>query len=167
MVRASADPQDTKMKGKQSVIDAMNEILASELAAMDQYFVHSKMYEDWGLTKLQERVGHEFDDEKGHASVLIERILFLEGVPDIRTRATINIGADVPAMLQSDLDLEYAVAEQLRRAIKLCENEQDYQTRNVLVPLLEDTEQDHAHWLEQQLGLIEKLGLENYLQAQL
>ncbi len=155
------------MKGSQRIIDAMNGLLGAELAAMDQYFIHSKMYEDWGLMKLFERVAHEFDDEKGHASALIERILFLEGVPDLSTREGINIGKTVPEMLKSDLELEYAVAEALREAIHLCESERDFESRQVLEPLLADTEMDHAYWLEQQLRLIDKLGLENYLQSQM
>jgi bacterioferritin len=155
------------MKGSQKVIDAMNGLLAAELAAMDQYFIHSRMYEDWGLNKLFERIAHEFEDEKGHAAALIERILFLEGMPDMVTREPINIGKDVPAMLKSDLDLEYSVADALKNAIALCEEESDYQTRQVLLQLLEDTEVDHAYWLEKQLGLIDKLGLPNYLQSQM
>ena len=145
----------------------MNGLLASELAAMDQYFIHSKMYEDWGLTKLFERIAHEFDDEKAHASALIERILFLEGIPDMTTRDGINIGKDVPSMLKSDLDIEYSVDAALKDAIALCETENDFQTRRILQQLLEDTEMDHAYWLEQQLELIEKLGLANYLQSQM
>lgn len=155
------------MKGNQRVIDAMNGLLAAELAAMDQYFIHSKMYEDWDLAKLHERVAHEFDDEKRHASALIERILFLEGTPDVVTREPINVGKDVSAMLRSDLELEYSVAGALKDAIGICEKERDYQTREILVQLLEDTEVDHAYWLEKQLGLIERMGLENYLQSQM
>ncbi len=155
------------MQGKQNVIDALNGLLAFELAAMDQYFIHSEMYADWGLSKLYERIAHEFDDEKGHAKKLIARMLFLEGTPDMVTRAPINIGSDVPAMLQSDLNVEYEVTDALKKAIKLCENEQDYVSREMLVELLDDTEQDHAYWLEQQLGLIKKVGLENYLQSQM
>ncbi len=155
------------MKGSQRIIDALNGLLGAELAAMDQYFVHSKMYEDWGLTKLFERVAHEFDDEKGHASALIERILFLEGVPDLSTRDGVNIGKTVPEMLKSDLDLEYAVAGALKEAMHLCESERDFESRQVLEPLLTDTEMDHAYWLEQQLRLIDRVGLENYLQSQM
>lgn len=155
------------MKGSKKVVDAMNGLLGAELAAMDQYFIHSKMYEDWGLTNLFERISHEFDDEKAHASALIERILFLEGTPDMTSRDAINIGKDVPAMLKSDLDIEYSVGAALKDAIDLCETEHDYQSRRILLQLLEDTEMDHAHWLEQQLELIEKLGLENYLQSQM
>ncbi len=155
------------MKGNKRVIDAMNGLLAAELAAMDQYFIHSSMYADWGLAKLHERVAHEFDDEKGHAGALIERILFLEGVPDMSTRAPIKVGKDVPGMLKSDLDLEYAVAAALKDAIHTCEKERDYQSREVLETLLADTEMDHAYWLEKQLRLIEQVGLENYLQSQM
>ena len=155
------------MKGSQKVIDALNGLLAFELAAMDQYFIHSEMYADWGLNKLYERISHEFDDEKGHAKKLIERMLFLEGTPDMVTRETIVIGADVPAMLESDLRVELAVDKALKDAIALCEVEQDYVSRDMLVTLLDDTEMDHAYWLEQQLGLIKRVGLENYLQSQM
>jgi bacterioferritin len=155
------------MKGNDRVIDAMNGLLAAELAAMDQYFVHAQMYADWGLTKLHERLAHEFEDEKGHATALIDRILFLEGTPDLSTREGLKVGRDVPEMLKNDLALEYAVTDSLKDAIKLCEKERDYHTREILEKLLEDTEMDHAYWLEQQLGLIDKMGLENYIQSQM
>ena len=155
------------MKGNQRVIDIMNGLLAGELAAMDQYFIHSRMYADWGLVKLHDRVAHEFDDEKGHAAALIERILFLEGTPDLSTREPIKVGKDVPGMLKNDLDLEYAVVDALKDAIRICEKERDFQSREVLEAMLKDTEIDHAYWLEQQLGLISLVGLENYLQSQM
>ena len=155
------------MKGNQRVIDIMNGLLAGELAAMDQYFIHSRMYADWGLTKLHERIAHEFDDEKAHAAALIERILFLEGTPDLSTREPIKVGKDVPGMLKNDLDLEYAVVDALKDAIRICEKERDFQSREVLEAMLKDTEIDHAYWLEQQLGLISLVGLENYLQSQM
>lgn len=155
------------MKGNAKVIDALNTLLANELTAMDQYFIHSRMYQDLGLNKLFERIDHEFDDEKGHAAALIERILFLEGTPDMTKRDGLNIGQDVPAMLQADLNLEYEVQRLLKDSIKLCEQEQDYVTRDMLTGLLKDTEDDHAYWLEQQLRLIKLVGLPNYLQSQL
>jgi bacterioferritin len=155
------------MKGKQAIIDALNGLLAYELAAMDQYFIHSQMYQDWGLNKLYERISHEFEDEKGHATKLIERMLFLEGIPNMVNRDGLIIGQDVPAMLQSDLRVEYAVTEKLKDVIALCESEQDYVTRDMLIVLLDDTEMDHAYWLEQQLGLVKRLGLPNYLQSQM
>ena len=155
------------MKGNKKIIDALNGLLGWELAAMDQYFIHARMYEDWGLQKLFERIDHEFDDEKGHATALIERMLFLDGVPDMVTRPQINICSEVPAMLQSDLEVEYAVGKALKDAIRICEEEKDYHTREILEKLLEDTEVDHAWWLEKQLGLIKMLGLPNYLQSQM
>jgi bacterioferritin len=155
------------MQGNKKVIDGLNTLLGYELAAMDQYFVHSQMYIDWGLTKLYERISHEFDDEKGHATKLIERMLFLGGEPDMQTRVGYKVGKTVPTMLQSDLRVEYEVADKLRVVIALCESVKDFVTRDMLMILLDDTEMDHAHWLEQQLGLIEMLGLSNYLQSQM
>ncbi|ALM90578.1 bacterioferritin [Alteromonas sp. KS69] len=155
------------MKGNQTIIKGLNELLSYELAAMDQYFIHSQMYLDWGLTKLYERIDHEFDDERGHATKLIERMLFLEGVPDMVTRTGFKVGSDVPEMLESDLRVEYEVDAKLKEVIALCESEKDYVTRDILVVLLDDTERDHAHWLEQQLGLVKRLGLSNYLQSQM
>lgn len=155
------------MKGNPTIIKALNALLANELSAMDQYFLHSEMYRDWGLTKLYERISHEFDDEKGHATKLIERILFLEGTPNMKDREPINIGSDVPSMLQSDLNIEYAVQKMLTDTIALCEKEQDFGTRDMLEPLLDDTEMDHTYFLEQQLRLIKMIGLPNYLQSQM
>lgn len=155
------------MKGKQNIIDALNGLLAMELAAMDQYFIHSQMYLDWGLHKLYARIAHEFEDEKGHATALIERMLFLEGIPDMVTRDGFQVGSDVKSMLESDLRVEYEVTAKLKAAIALCETEQDFVTRDVLIPLLDDTEMDHAYWLEQQLGTIERIGMENYIQSQI
>ncbi|GAA5214689.1 bacterioferritin [Corallincola platygyrae] len=155
------------MKGNSKVIDGLNRLLAAELAAMDQYFIHSRMYQDWGLEKLYERINHEFDDEKGHASLLIERILFLEGVPCMTERDDLRIGKDVEEMLQNDLQLEYDVDARLKEVITICEQEQDYQSREILEKLLADTEEDHAYWLEQQLGLIKRVGLQNYQQSQM
>jgi bacterioferritin len=155
------------MQGKKIIIEQLNALLAYELAAMDQYFIHSQMYQDWGLNKLYERISHEFDDEKGHATKLIERMLFLEGIPNMVDRDGLMIGTDVPSMLESDLRVEYAVAQALKDTISICETEQDYVTRDMLMILLEDTEMDHAYWLEQQLGLVKRLGLSNYLQSQM
>jgi bacterioferritin len=155
------------MKGNQRVIDGLNSLLAMELAAMDQYFIHSRMYDDWGLSKLFARIDHEVDDEKGHAALLIERMLFLEGTPNMVTREGLKIGSNVEEMIESDLRIEYEVGNRLKEVIKICEEEQDYQSREILQKLLEDTEVDHAHWLEQQLRLIKMLGIENYLQSQM
>lgn len=155
------------MKGTKKVLTELNKLLALELAAIDQYFIHARMYEDWGLEKLFERINHESEDERLHASLLIGRILFLEGIPDMSTRTGLNIGKDVPDMLENDLQLEYTDAKALKDAIKICETEKDYQTREILEKLLQDTEEDHTYWLEQQLELIKKIGLPNYLQSQM
>lgn len=155
------------MKGNLKVIENLQLLLESELTAFDQYFIHARMYADWGLSKLDERISHEADEEKLHAQMLIDRILFLEATPDLSKRSPLNIGSDVPSMLQNDLDYEYAVADKLREVIAICEEEKDYQTRQILLKLLEDTEEDHMFWLEQQIGIIGKMGVENYIQSQL
>lgn len=153
------------MKGSQKVVDYLNFLIAGELAARDQYFIHSRMYSEWGFTKLYDRLNHEMEEETQHADVLIRRVLLLEGTPKMVPEA-LNIGTDVPSMLQADLDLEYAVRDHLKKGVALCEEEKDYVTRDLIVAQLKDTEEDHAHWLEKQLRLIKTIGLENYLQSQ-
>ena len=155
------------MKGKTKVIQILNDLLAGELTAIDQYFIHSRMYEDMGLTKLYERLDHERVEETDHADQMIKRILFLEGKPDVSKRDPLNVGTTVPQMLKHDMALEYAVINNLKAAIAVCETEQDFETRAMLGKQLEDSEEDHAYWLEKQLGLIDKIGLPNYLQSQL
>jgi bacterioferritin len=125
------------------------------------------MYKDWGLEKLYERLNHEMEEETEHADLLVERLLFLEAEPDFSSQDEVNIGKDVPEMLQNDLDVEYSVVKALKTAILVCEQQQDYDSRKILIKLLDDTEMDHAYWLEQQLGLIDKIGLPNYLQSQI
>ncbi len=153
------------MKGNTKVLASLNGLLHNELAAIDQYFTHSRMYQDWGLEKLYEQINHEMQEEITHADALIKRILFLEGIPNLKNRRDLLIGSDVPSMLKNDLVLEMEVVAALKASIKLCEDETDYQTREVLLPLLADTEEDHVYWLEQQLGLIHKISLENYIQS--
>lgn len=156
------------MKGNKVIIKHLNDLLAGELTAIDQYFIHSRMYEDWGYTKLFERIKHEHEEETLHATMLIQRILFLEGTPNLEKRKPeIKVGENVTKMLKNDLDLEYLVVDHLREVIAVCETEKDFETRKVLQVLLNDTEQDHTYWLEQQLGLIEHIGLKNYLQSQM
>ena len=154
------------MQGNQSVIDYMNFLLANELAARDQYFIHSRMYSEWGYTKLFDRIAHEMEDETQHAEAFIRRILMLGGTPKM-VSAPVKVGKDVIEMLQFDLDTELEVRENLKKGIKLCEENQDYVTRQLLVDQLKDTEEDHAHWLEQQLRLIKVLGEQNYLPSQI
>jgi bacterioferritin len=155
------------MKGNNQVIAHLNTLLAGELSAIDQYFIHSRMYENWGFSKLYERISHEVQDETNHADALIKRILFLEGTPDLSKRDPLHVGSTVEDMLKNDLALELQVVAHLRKVMAFCESVQDYQTREILQALLKDTEDDHTHWLEQQLGMIERIGLQNYLQSQI
>lgn len=154
------------MKGNAKVISTLNHLLAGELGARDQYLQHSRMLANWGYAKMAERVSHEVADETGHASALIARILFLEGTPTV-VPAALNIGSDVPSMLKNDLAAEHSVIANLRAAMAVCETEHDYGSRQLLQGLLSDTENDHAYWLEQQLFLLEQMGLPNYLQSQM
>ena len=153
------------MQGNAEVISYLNKLLAGELAARDQYFIHARMYHEWGYSKLYERIHHEMEDETGHASTLIARILLLEGRPSMVPEA-LSIGHDVPEMLKNDLAVELSVRDALKPGIALCEQHQDYVSRELLLDQLKDTEEDHAHWLEQQLFLISQMGLQNYLQSQ-
>ena len=153
------------MKGKKKVIETLNKLLTDELSAADQYFIHSRMYENWGFHALYHRIEHERVEELEHAAKLINRILFLEGTPDVASRAKLDIGRSVPEMLKSDLDYELSVVAKLKDAIAICEQEADFETRRILTGLLYDTEEDHTLWLEQQLRLIKLTGIENYLQS--
>ena len=154
------------MQGNQAVLDYMNELLSGELAARDQYFIHSRLYSEWGYTKLFDRLNHEMEEETTHAEQFIRRILMLEGTPTM-VPTGLNIGSDLVSMLKADLNTELEVRDALKKGIRLCEEKQDYVTRDIMVKQLSDTEEDHAHWLEQQLRLIEMMGLENYKQSQL
>ena len=155
------------MKGDKSIIATLNELLAGELTAVDQYLIHGEMYADMGFSKLAEKAIHESDHERQHARALIQRILFLEGKPDLGKRHPLKIGKTVEEMLKSDLAVEYRVAGDLKKAIAACEKAQDYVSRDMLQVQLEDTEMDHAYYLEKQLRLIKLTGLENYLQSQM
>ncbi len=155
------------MQGNPKIIETLNELLAGELTAVDQYLIHGEMYADMGLNRLAEKSLHESEHERQHARALIQRILFLEGKPDLSKREGLNVGHTVPDMLASDLAVEYKVVKTLTAAIALSEAEQDYVTRDMLKIQLDDTEMDHAYFLEKQLRLIKLTGLENYLQSQI
>jgi bacterioferritin len=155
------------MQGNQQVIDVLKQLLAGELAARDQYFAHSRLCDDWGLSKLAEHYEHERQEESGHADAILKRLLFLDATPDLNQQDNVNMGTDVISMLKNDLQLEYQVQAALKAAIQVCETQQDYVTREMLRVQLSDTEEDHAYWLEKQLGLIDKIGLQNYLQSQM
>ncbi|WP_028884075.1 bacterioferritin [Taylorella asinigenitalis] len=152
------------MKGSHKVIEYFNQLISGELGARDQYFIHSRMYDEWGYSKLYERLNHEMEEETQHADALIRRVLLLEGVPNMQVEQ-INVGSDVVSMLKNDLALELKVREDLKKGIVICEEERDFVSRDILVDQLQDTEEDHAHWLEQQLRLIDEMGLQNYLQS--
>ncbi len=155
------------MKSDKKTIAMLNDLLAGELTAVDQYLIHGEMYADMGLTQLAAKALHESDHERQHARALIQRILFLEGTPDLSRRDELKIGKDVPGMLKADLSVEYKVVGDLRKAMAACEKAQDFVTRDLLGVQLEDTEMDHAYYLEKQLRLIELVGLHNYLQSQM
>ena len=155
------------MKGHPQVIEHLNALLVGELTAIDQYFIHSRMYQDMGLDKLFTQISHEMLEEQTHADLLIKRILFLEGLPDLSKRDPLMVGRDVPEMLRNDLAYEYKVIPHLREVMSFCESVQDFETRDILLKLLKDTEEDHTWWLEKQLRLIDAIGLPNYIQSQM
>jgi len=155
------------VKGSKKIVDRLNHLLSGELTAADQYFTHSRMYEDWGLGVLSERIKHESEEELEHADALIKRILFLDGTPDLSVRAGLKIGSTVAEMMANDLELEISVAGELKDAIQLAEAEKDFVTREILEDMLKTTEEDHMYWLETQLELIEKIGIQNYMHSKL
>ena len=155
------------MKGDKKIIDILNSLLAGELTAVDQYLIHGEMYADFGFSQLAEKALHESEHERSHARALIQRILFLEGVPNLAKREALKIGKNVPDMLRADLDVEYKVVGELKKAMAACEKARDYVTRDMLGIQLEDTEMDHAYYLEKQIRLIELVGLHNYQQSQM
>lgn len=155
------------MKGNPRVLEHLQRLLNNELMARDQYMAHANLFKDWGLDKLHERLHHEMEEETEHAEAIMERMLFLEAEPDMNGQEKANVGTDVASMFRNDLQVEYDVDKALKEAIAVCEEEQDYITRKVLTQLLDDTEMDHAYWLEQQLRLIDMVGVENYIQKQM
>jgi bacterioferritin len=154
------------MKGSKKVIQALNDVLAGELVGINQYFLHSKMCKNWGFHRLAEENYKEAISEMKHASDLTERILFLEGIPNLQKLGTLHIGETVPEQLKSDLGLEREAVTKLNKAIALCVDEGDNTSRDLLEDILE-SEEEHVDWLETQLGLIATVGQAQYLAEQM
>jgi bacterioferritin len=152
------------MKGEATVIEHLNRVLKNELTAINQYFLHSRMYKDWGLTKLAEHEHEESVDEMKHADQIIERVLFLEGLPNLQDLGKLRIGENVQEMIQCDLDLELDAIPDLRAGIAYCEVHKDFVSRGLFDEILQ-SEEEHVDWLETQLELINKMGVQNYLQS--
>ncbi|GAB2191158.1 bacterioferritin [Sessilibacter sp. MAH1] len=154
------------MKGDPLIIKHLNKVLFNELIAINQYFLHSRMLNDWGLTKLGKKEYRESIEEMEHADKLIERILFLEGIPNLQDLGRLRIGENTREILECDLALENDAIPDLRVAIAEAEKQGDYISREIFEAILED-EESHVDWLETQLGLIDSVGIENYLQSQM
>ncbi|MFB1035688.1 MAG: bacterioferritin [Sinobacterium sp.] len=152
------------MKGDPKVIALLNQALANELVAINQYFLHSRMYKDWGLKLLADKEYEESIDEMKHADLLIERILFLEGLPNLQDLGKLFIGQNTKEMLECDLKLEHIAVPDLRDGVEYSESVRDYVSGELFQNILE-SEEEHVDWLETQLGLIEKVGIENYQQS--
>lgn len=154
------------MKGSAKVIEALNSVLCKELTAINQYFVHARMLQNWGLEYLGKLEYEASIDEMKHADSLIKRILFLEGLPNLQKLERVAVGQNVEEVIASDLKVEYTAVPHLKKCIQLCEKETDYVSRDLLCDILE-SEEKHVDWLETQQGLIEQVGLPNYIQSQI
>jgi len=154
------------MKGDKAVLAELNKLLTNELTAINQYFLHARMWKHWGFAKLAKHEYEESIEEMKHADKLIERILMLDGHPNLQDLAKLKTGETVPEGLNCDLALERGARPMLQNAIKICEGHEDFVSREILVDILDDTE-EHIDYLETQLSLIEQIGLQNYLQSQI
>jgi bacterioferritin len=154
------------MQGHEQIIAALNDVLTAELTAINQYFIHARMCENWGYQRLWKKVREESIGEMKHADTLIERILYLDGVPNLQKLGKVNVGETVPEQFRLDLEVEKAAITNLNRAIELCRSLGDNGSRELLEDVLQD-EEEHANWLEAQLTLIRQAGEANYLAQQI
>ena len=154
------------MKGDSKVIKYLNKALKNELVAINQYFLHARMFENWGLNELNEKEYEESIDEMKHADALIKRILFLEGLPNLQDIGKIQVGENTEEIMRCDLAVELEAVPVLREAIEVCEQVKDYVSRELFEEILA-AEEEHIDWLETQLELIEKVGLQNYQQSKM
>lgn len=154
------------MKGSDKVIEVLGDVLAAELTAINQYFIHSRMNENWGYKKLSSHMKKESIEEMGHADNVIQRILFLDGVPDLQRYMKITVGKNVEEMMKLDLELEFKAIERLNNGIKIAIEEKDNGSRELLEKILID-EEEHIDWIEAQLTIIKDIGIANYLQNQI
>ena len=154
------------MQGDRQVIQHLNRALRQELTAINQYFLHARMYRNWGLAQLADHEYHESIDEMKHADQLVQRILFLEGLPNLQDLGTLRIGENTREILEADLALELEAVPPLREAITHCESVRDFVSRQLFADILE-AEEEHIDWIETQLGLIQQIGIETYLQSKM
>jgi bacterioferritin len=154
------------MKGSKIIIDALNSVLTKELTAINQYFLHARMLQNWGLEKIGKLEYEASIDEMKHADLVIKRILFLEGLPNLQKLDKLKIGQDISEIIQADLDVEYAAVPHLKQCIQQAESEHDYATRDLFLTILK-SEEHHIDWLETQRDLIKSVGPQNYIQSQM
>lgn len=154
------------MQGNKRVIDALNKVLTGELTAINQYFLHARMLQNWGLEKIGKLEYKASIDEMKHADEIIKRILFLEGLPNLQKLDRLKIGQTIEEVINCDLELEYYAVTVVKESIKICEEEKDYQSREILSEILE-SEEEHIDWLETQNTLIKSVGLQNFMQSQI
>ncbi len=154
------------MKGSPAIIDALNSVLTAELTAINQYFLHSRMLQNWGLEKIGKLEYEASIDEMKHADMVIKRILFLEGLPNLQKLDKLTIGQNISEVIEADLKAEYAAIPHLKKCIQLAETEQDYATRDLFLSILK-SEEHHIDWLETQRDLLKAVGTQNYMQSQM
>jgi bacterioferritin len=154
------------MKGSQAIIDSLNSVLTKELTAINQYFLHSRMLQNWGLEKIGKLEYEASIDEMKHADMVIKRVLFLEGLPNLQKLDKLKIGQNVSEIIEADLEVEYAAVPHLKKCIQLAESEHDYATRDLFLSILK-SEEHHIDWLETQRDLLKAVGVQNYMQSQI